>query len=223
MNPRFILTILSLSFAVTSQVRASEQVFKELNFAFTPPDNWKSVTNASKAAGILIVAYAPPGGGRMLILDVDNRKTTASIDDKFLRDFDQGVEKGGGGKRISGGFIEVDGVKGFERVSNRLFGGRQTSSILHGVLTSERFYSVESITLKGAPDDPDLQRAMASFRFLTPASEPRRSAQSAAYQFGYMLGKYMIPGAVIGVVAVLIIVSVLKSRRSKPPAVPPII
>jgi hypothetical protein len=227
MNLGSVLTTLALFFAVTSRVLASEQVFNELNFAFTPPDNWRAVTNASPNPRILIVAYAPPGGGRMLILDVDNRKPTGPVDDKFVHDFDDGVERAGGGKRISGGFIEVGGVKGFERVSNRLLAGRQTSSVLHGVLTSERFYSVEGISLKGAPDDPDLQKAMASCRFLTPATEPRRSPQSAAYQMGYLFGKYVIPGAVLLIAIVFVIIfvvsSALKNRRSKPPPMPPVI
>lgn len=221
MNPRLLLALLALSFASTSQVRANEQVFDELNFAFTPPDNWRAVTNTSTNSEILIVAYAPPGGGRMLILDVDNRKPTGPIDDKFVRDFDDGVERGGGGKRISGGFIEMDGVKGFERVSNRVIAGRQTSSVLHAVLTSERFYSVEGITLKGAPGTPDIQKAMASFRFLTQAHAPHRSPQSAAYRAGYLIGKYFIPAGFVVMVIFFVVFVVLKNRRSKPPPLPP--
>ena len=222
MNRRFKLFLFALFFAVTLQMRAEEQVFTNLNFALTPPDSWVTITNITKRPGMFLVAYVSPEGGRMLTLVIDSsRKPQGPLNDKFIEGFDQGVEQSGGGKRISGKFVEMGGVKAYERTANRVINGRQTSSVLYAMLTSERFYSIEGIALKNPADDEDLQKALASFRFLTPVHEPQEFQQSAAFRAGYIFGKYVIPIGVVAVALSFIVLVILKSRRSKPPPLPP--
>jgi hypothetical protein len=218
MNPNVKLSLFAAFVAITLQSQASEQVFTDLNFAITPPNNWKALTNTTQRPGTFVVAYGAPERGRVLLVTVDSsRKPTGPMDEKFIEDFDQGTEKGGGGKRVSGKFIEMDGVKAFERTSNPLVLGRQTSTMTHAVLTSERFYNVQGVTLKNVADDADIQKALASFRFLTPAHEPRLSAETAAYRIGYIMGKY---GAMVVIVAGVVF-TVVKNRKIKPPPFPP--
>jgi hypothetical protein len=222
MNLNSKLPLLALSFAVTLQLRAEEQVFTNLNFAVTPPANWKAFTNTTERTGIFGVVYGAPGGGKLMILKIDSsRKPTGPMNDKFIEDFEKGSEKNGDGKRVSGKFIRMDGVKAYERTSNPFVAGRQTSVIMHAVLTSERFYEVGGMTLKNAADDPDIPKALASFRFLAPAHEPQDSPEFRAYRTGYVVGKYGTLGALIGVTLFFVISTLLKSRRSKPPPLPP--
>jgi hypothetical protein len=221
MNLNSKLSLLSLVFAVTLQLRAQEQVFPNLNFAITPPENWKAITNNTGRRGILVVVYGAPERGRVLMVSIDSSQIpNGPMNDKFTRAFDDEVEKRGG-KRISGKLIEMDGVEAYEQISDRLFSGQRASVIMHAVLTSERFYHIEGITLHNAADDPDIKKAMASFRFLKPAHPPSASHQSAAYRAGYIMGKYGMIAAAIGIALFFGISAILKSRRPKPPPLPP--
>jgi hypothetical protein len=221
-NLKHQISLLTLFLAITLQLRATEQVFTDLNFAITLPDTWSAITNVTIEPGKFLVIYRAPKNHTLFFVQVDSSRTpTGPMNEKFIEDFDRGLEKNNAGKRISGKFIQMDGVKAYERISNPLIQTQQVSCILHAVLTSERFYDIQGVTLKNAADDPDIQKALASFRFLTPAHEPIESPESAAYRAGYIVGRYGTLCVLIAGTLFVIIFMILKSHRSKPPLLPP--
>jgi hypothetical protein len=85
-----------------------------------------------------------------------------------------------------------------------------------------RYYSLDAMWFGGdASTDSEIRNVMGSFRFLQPptAIQPK----SAAYQFGYTVGRLGGIAGMIGFIVVMInIISQKRGARSKtPPPLPP--
>jgi hypothetical protein len=163
---------------------------------------------------------------RLVMLVIDDRdKHPATMNERFVAEFERGVEATGVGKRVSGRFIEIAGIKSYERLGRMRVNGKEGTSITRVVLADGALYSVQAMRFDGdASDDPEIREALASFRFIRAPSPPVRPV-SAAYRIGYLTG-ILVPSVVLGGALVAIIVRARQATSSQarpihPPKVPP--
>jgi hypothetical protein len=216
-----VLTVV-VSLAAAWSLAAQEQIFSNYNCTLTVPEGWHVATNATSRPERVTITFSAPGRNRFLALTVQSDpKPTAPLDDLFVASYERGMENIYG-KKLSGQFIEVDGLKAYERLSNPTIQGKQASIIGHLILTDTSAYTVEGMRFGGAvTDDNEIAQALASFRFITRPSAPVISSEMAAYRIGYVIGRYgvFVVGAVIALSLLL-----RKSRKqstSQPPPLPP--
>lgn len=214
-----------VALAAAWSLAAQEQIFSNYNCTLTVPDGWRPATNATSHPERVTVTFAAPGRNRFLALTVQSDpKPTAPLDDLFVASYERGMENIYD-KKLSGRFIEADGLKAYELLSTPIIQGKQASIIGHLILTDTSVYTVEGMRFGGAvTDDHEIAQALASFQFITRPRTPVLSSETAAYRIGYMIGRY---GAyvVLGIGAIVCFAILLnKSRRrsiSKPPLLPP--
>jgi len=116
-TPKRLLIALITFFAPTYSLVGQEREFTNYNCAITPPDGWSMMTNYPSQPGLFTIFFGKADKSRLVLLMVDDRhKPAGPVDDRFVAEFEGGVERGGGGKRISGRFTEIDGIKGYERL-----------------------------------------------------------------------------------------------------------
>lgn len=223
-----LASILMCIFAVTHSAAGQERRFTNYNCAITVPGDWYLMTNLPPQPG-LVAAYGKADKTAFLILIVDDRDNPSGpLDDRFVSEFERGVESTGVGKRISGRFIEIAGIKGYERLGNAVVNGKHASTIMQSVPADGRFYNLQAMRFDGvANEDQEIRNALASFRFLRPPASPVRSysSGSAAYRMGYLIGKGGGFAIVIGgaIVAIGASIRLRKSRKpSTPPPLPPL-
>ncbi len=208
-------------------LHAQEQQFAEQNCAFTPPEGWKPIHPATPQPGVVAI-FANADRTRLVLLVVDrHEKIYAPLSDTFVAGFDRGVEHGGG-NRLWGKFIQLDGFPTYERLGSVTRGTKQLSVLMEVVPVSNGVFSMQGIRLNGdASADPDLQKSLASFHFLTrpqPALGLPPGA-SAAFRTGFLIAKYTMPLLMLaGVVAVLFVVVAItvRSASNRPVRPPPI-
>jgi hypothetical protein len=222
---KLLTPILLLAILVSQRPLSKEAEFVGYNCAITPPDRWELLTNLPPQPG-LIVAFRNSAQTSLLLVLVDERnKPDGPIDQRFVINFEKGVEQSGVGKRVSGRFIQVAGVKGYERVGTAVVNGRKASTITDVVAADDRFYSIQAMRFDGeAGDDPEIRKALASFRFLTPPSLPMSRSNSAAYRFGYFVGAATGVVLIIAVVLVVVVVIIRATKRPvsrRAPEIPP--
>jgi len=208
--------------------KADEWTFPKHNCAITPPQGWQTLTNGNFQPS-QVVTFTDPERKRFVIVLVDTQhKPVGKIDEKFISDFERGVEKSGGGKRTSGKVIEVAGLETYDRIGFLLAGGRRTSTWMQTIPTDRGFYVLEGLSAGGkADEDPEIRESFASFRFLNSPVKPR--ARSPAYQMGYKFGYYgamSIPIAVVLGLIIFVIVRIsarrdARRREMQPPPLPP--
>ncbi len=210
--------------AIACSAAAQEAVFSDYNCALTPPDGWTASTNLNNKPGITTITFAAPGKTRFVMLMVDHvHKPSGPIDDFFTASYERGATSAGG-KLISARYIEVAGLKAYERVgSRRLLSGRDASSIRRVVLTDDTVYTVDGMRTGdtySVTNDSEIKTSLESFRFLTPPSAPVLSPRAAGARFGYAIGRFgvfVFMGMGVIVVVILVIVNTLDRRSSKPP------
>ena len=132
--PRASAAAATLLLALICSAGAQEQKFDKYNFAITPPAGW---TQATAPAGSEVVAmFVNPGHTATLVIGTADSSTVGTIkgpaemNDDFVREFNKGVDEGSGGKFISGKFVEVRGIKSYERLGELTRKGK-TLSTLH--------------------------------------------------------------------------------------------
>ena len=220
-------SVLVLVFAVTHGVLGQEQEFAGYNCAITPPDGWLKLTNLPPQPGVL-VTFTKADKTALLLLVVDDRnKPSGPMNDRFVSEFERGLQSSGVGKRVSGRFIEVAGMKSYERLGTASVNGKHASIIMQAVPTDGRFYHLQGLRFDGdASEDPEIRKGLASFRFIRPPAAPIRaySSQSEAYRTGYLLGRVAVVALLVaGVIAVVRAITRRKDKRNPatPPPLPP--
>lgn len=213
---RLLTAVCTLFFAALSGALAMEQQFPDDNCAITIPDTWLVMTNYSPQPGLLAV-YSDATGNRRLILQIINKKPPGPLDDRFIAEFEKGYQESGGGVPLSGKYIEVDGIKSYERLGGFVLQGKQISTMIRLVPGEDRYYNMHAMRFDGdASEDPELRQVIDSFRFIHPFV-PSYAPDSISYQIGKLTGALLI---VIAVVAV-VFNSLRSNRTSRPPPILP--
>jgi hypothetical protein len=195
-------------------VIAQERTFPQYNCAVTPPTGWHELELPPQQAFCAAFENASNTQLFMLIID-DKHKVAGEVDDRFISNFEKGVESSGAGKRLSGKFVDIAGLKGYERLGQATIKGREASTIMRVVPADERFYSLQAMRFDGdVSDAPEIQEALATFRFITPPSPPPSRADRTAYRIGTYIA--IIMAALIGS-----IIRERKGRRQQTPPSPP--
>ncbi len=194
-------------------VFAQEKEFPAYNCAITPPAGWNKMEDFKVPQGFG-TAFANADRTGILILMVDDpRRSASSMDDRFVSEFERGIVDSGGGERVSGGFIEIAGLKGYERYGRIATNGKSVSSMTRAVIAERRVFSVSGILVDGdVSKDPSLQSAVASFRFLHPpdTSVSAEPEQSASYRAGVLVGRVLVIAMIVAIVYKLV-----AARRKK--------
>jgi hypothetical protein len=202
-----------------------EREFANYNCAVTIPDGWQKMTNLPPQPG-LIGAFARPDKTRLVMLVVDTQShLSGPLDDRSVSEFERGLERSGGGNRVSGKFIEIGGIKAYERLGQAAVKGKTVSILLQVLVADGKVYSLQGMRFDGDVDrDPEIRGIFTSFRFITPPAAPTASssATSTAYRAGYLVGRIGAL-ALVFIGGVAIIGNMFGRRRNhKPqPNVPP--
>jgi hypothetical protein len=206
--------------ALTHAGLAQERTYPDYNFAITPPEGWLVMSNFPPQKGVVTI-FDNPGSTRLIMLvSIEEKKDSGILDDRFITNFEKGVESSGGGKRVSGKFIEVHGLKAYERLGGFLKGQQHVSTLTYLVLVNGRSYSFMGMRSDGAANDAlDIQACFATFRFLTPPEPPKSSADSVAFQTGYVTGRVMV--YVVLIIVACVVVASLRDKKSPPANSPP--
>lgn len=210
----------------TEQGKGTEQEMPEQNIAFVLPEGWFVFTDSVKKPG-LIAAFGNEARTKLvLILRDDKNAATDEIGEKFEREYEKGLEQGGGGKRQWGKFVEIAGFLGYERLGRAKVAGKDTSVLNQVFIADGKHYSLQGMLVEGGDASLDLEvrEAMASFRFLKPPPKPvvaskniaASSRDSAAYRAGYFAGKVTVTIAVIvGVIVGIVAIAQKSGRKSR--------
>lgn len=223
---------LALAIAVQGAAFAQEREFPERNCAITPPEGWGEVKDLPSKSGILAL-YANPEKTSLLILLLDEKNSfRGEMDDRFVTGFEKGVESSGGGKKISGKFIEVEGIRSYERLGTLMVDGAEASTLMRAIPADGKFYHVQAIRYDGkAEEDPEIRQGLESFRFLKAPAPPglNSPAFDKGYQIGYLIGKMIVPVALVlfllmvigGTGIALFFVFRKKDKTTEIPPIPP--
>lgn len=226
-------SMLMVIFAANCKSLGQELQFSNYNCAITPPDGWLNISNLSafpKSQNVIAVLRNQEKNC-IITITCDTNRPDRPLDDRMVAEFELGVERGGGGKRVSGKFIEVAGMRGYERIGAVQLKGKQVSTLTRFVPVKTGFYGIGAIVVGGdVYDAPEIWKCMDTFRFLTPPEAPLASStpKSAAYQTGYFFGQMMVFVVLLfGVITFFgIILGNVTRQKSKgnsvrPPPLPP--
>jgi hypothetical protein len=198
---------------INRDVRGQEVEYTNYNFAITPPAGWNAVTEMLGQHGI-VAAFRDLDRRRVLFVMVDDKhKPTGPVNEIFALAYDQGLKHSSGGEKLSGRFIQVGGIKAYERVGTAVMRGKPVSNLTLVVPADGQYYNVQVMRFDGdVMQDADATNAVASFRFLHPPTPPPQFGGSGAFHAGYIAGMlgmliFVIAG---GIVSVGIII---RSRR----------
>jgi len=77
-----------------------------------------------------------------------------------------------------------------------------------------------------AAEDPEIQRFLESFRFLTVPAHTNSTAYTSGYRLGVFLRRAWLPllvviGGIALIVVVITVIALARSGKSRPPAPPP--
>jgi len=229
MMQRFLIrfTALFVTLACGGSALGQEQQFTNYHCAITPPLGW-SYLKVPPQHGLL-VTYANRSRKSLVMLIVNDRNKIGPIDDRFIDEFDRGVEKGTKGRdqKVGGKVIEVAGLKACERLGRTTVNGKAASTWSRNIPANGIFYTIQAMCFDGkADEEPEIRQGVESFRFLgSPVPPPDPLAgKSAAYQSGYRIGRVIAPLVLVGgfVALVLILVRAFGGRGSTaPPPLPP--
>ena len=198
-----------------------ERQYPNDNFAITPPAGWDPVSNLPPQKGLVAVFGNPERTRLVVLVTMEAKSTDGPMDDRFVANFEKGLQKTGGGPPTSSKFIEVQGFRTYERIGSFAQGQKHFSTQTRLIATRGRAYSVAVMRTDGdATTDPEIQQCLASFRFLTPPEQPRSLADTISYRIGYFTGQILIV-----LLAIFVMVKLARSARSKKnkdsPATPP--
>jgi hypothetical protein len=232
---RFLLLACVLSLArAAAALAGAEKEFPEFNFAVTLPQGWIDGSHDFLKPGMCANFGAADRTRMFLVLRSDNNPPPGELDDAFVTQYEINTEKTGGGKRLSGKFVLVQGIKSYERIGNPVVEGKKISVLSRTIPIQGHFYTLQGFRWDGgdAAEDPDIHAAMESFRFLTPpplvpALSKRDLEFREAFQRGQSVGNgfrnLLIAAAVVGGIVFLLKRSErAHKRRRRPSRMPPL-
>jgi len=213
--------MLSAFILLAGMAQGAEVQLPNYNCAITPPVGWIMETIVANKRQI--AAFRDPSSASMLMIFMNTEKRVhGPVDEDFVREFERGVEESGGPKHESGNFIQVSGLKAYERFGDIDKNGAHASTMLLYVPTSDRDYQVTAVITEGkVKDRTEIRKAVESFRFLhEPAPPPQASdGKSAAYRAGELVGRALVIG--IGVALVVYVVNKKNRRKGDTIPLPP--
>ncbi len=220
-----ILPVFALLVVTARGVIAQEREFPAQNCAITPAAGWHEITNVPPQEGRCAV-FNDAADTRLLLILADSRLISPfPLNDHFGANFEQTIEgKGFGkfvGKRVSGNFIGLGGIKCYERLGEGVVNGRNASTIVQFVPVDGMAYELIAIRFEGdANHDQEIRKTLASFRFIKP---PTPAPPPKAYATGYFMGQ-LLGWTVLGPIAVAVIRFIFRrtgsTRRQAPPKLP---
>ncbi|MEP6667825.1 MAG: hypothetical protein ABJF10_01645 [Chthoniobacter sp.] len=158
---------MALLILATSAIAGAEKQFPDFNFAVSIPDGWQEI--ADKAAqGGLAAGFCSADQTRMFLVFRDDRAAPAGeLDDQFVTDYEQKIESTGGGKRLSGKFVIVQGIKSYERTGEGMWRGNKVTTLSRTIPLGDHLYLLRAMRWDGgrAEEDPAIRELMESFRF----------------------------------------------------------
>ena len=220
-----IFVVLLLVVAGVFRSFGEEKQFPAHNCAITVPEGWQSLTEAMNKPGI-VAAFASADRMKLLMVMVSekNEAENTVMDEKYIRNYEAGIEHGGGGKRLWGRPVEVAGIKGYERLGEVKVNGRNMTSWTRAVLGDGKHHSVQGMRVEGdASEDSEIRGAVGSFRFLKPPAVPAQSSpasSSASYKFGYAAGQTAM--WILVIAAVIFAVAKATNKKTPPNGPPPV-
>jgi hypothetical protein len=160
-----------------------ERDFPQYNFAIRLPDGWQSITNLPARPGV-IATFVDAAKIRQVVLLVYDHKASGSLDDRFISEFERGMESSGAGKRVSGRFIEVCGIKSYERLANVVADGKRATLLTQVIPVKGRLYLLQGLRIDGeASDDPEIRNCLTAFRFITPpVAQTGQTSENASFR-----------------------------------------
>jgi hypothetical protein len=230
MKPTAIVSFLLFILLINFNSRGSERVFTNDNFAISVPDGWEEIKNTPKQGNMQMLGlFRSPGKNTLLMLMFEaNPRNPEVIDDRYVADLEGSLQQGGQGQPMSSRFLEIGGVKAYERQGTMSVNGKTVSVLFQVMIADRKTYGMQAMRFGGnVADDGDVLKSMASFRFLTPPKPLSPLAgKSPAYQMGHDIGQLSMYAAVLVAIGVIIAVSLRGAGRrakagSKPPSRPP--
>ncbi|HWC60925.1 MAG TPA: hypothetical protein VHC44_14610, partial [Verrucomicrobiae bacterium] len=171
--------------ASPGQEAAGERRFADKNFAIIPPDGW---TEKAKSPGAAqpSVSFQSPSQRTLLMISMSDTKLPVVMDGAFVAGFNYGFERSGGGKLVSGKFVEANGTRCYERIGELDVNGRTVTTFVRVVPLGTKFYALMAVSGEGEADQmPEVRRSMDSFHFLV---KMQSEADSSAYKAGAIVG-----------------------------------
>ncbi len=222
---RICTIMLALWLMHAGRAQGQEQVFQDLNFAFTPPSDWVKLDTPQSPQGRLFRFSNTEHTQILLIGYVDSGNPSQVLDEKFIMSFEKGREESSGIKPVREKFVEMAGVKAYEQTGTIILNGRPGRTFSRTMLNDGKIYELDFLFFAGDPEtDPTVQKCIASFRFLklTPPPQPE-IAKTAAYKAGaltaqtatYVAVAFIILGGLGGAIGVSRLRG--KSRKAPPP------
>lgn len=213
-----LTAVCALFFAAAGGALAAEQQFADDNCAITFPDTWHDVTSKLPLSGLL-VAFSDADGKEIVYLQRIPGKPSGPLNDRYIAEMEKGIEETGGGEKLSGKYIEVAGMKSYERLGTVAARGKNVSTMSWFVPGEDNYYNIQALRFDGdASQDAEIHQVFNSFRFLHPFTPSFTvNPDSEAFHIGELVGAL---GVVVAVV-VLLGFSVGLSLRRRPPPSPP--
>jgi hypothetical protein len=125
----------------------------------------------------------------------------------FVSQYERGAESSGIGTRTSGKFILIGGIPGYERRGLFTANGQQVPNVIRLICASGKLYAIQAIENGAdAGDDPEIQKALASFRFLEPPAVQVKSPKPPLSRIRGLLHRLLrFKLAIVGASAFLLI------------------
>jgi hypothetical protein len=208
---------------------ATEKEYPELNFAITPPDGWMDISDVIPKHGVYAFSSSKKTSSFMVFRD-DN-DPPAKLDDRFVTEFERGEKDAGNFKRLSDGFVFVQGIKSYERTGLVVARGRTVSMLSRVIPIQGHFYHLQGARWDGrnAGEDTEIRLFLESFRFLTPpplatadpATPKWNTGLGAVFHRGNDTANAMLARVTLTAIAAGIVFLVIRRRRARSQQSPP--
>jgi hypothetical protein len=156
--------------ATVAFAAGKERQFPAANFAITIPENWEEIADTSSQAGLAGGYCSHDQGEMVLVFRDDQTPPPGGLDDDFIAAYERKIESSGGGKRLSGQIVSVQGIKSYERIGQGSWKGSSVSTLSRTIPVQDHFLLLRAMRWNGgsADEDPVIQAIIESFRFLVP-------------------------------------------------------
>ncbi len=193
--------LLALFFAASAHGAASKEqlALAAANCTLDVPPDWHPIDLSKQPT--VVAAFADPDGRRkLMVLTVRRGQPAPAVSATYADEYEKGVEKSGGGKKIAGRFMKVAGFDAYERRGAVNINGRDLRTLAQAIPTGDGTYLLEAISPQGDPgDDPEVTQSLASFRFLHPPGSPRRQVDTV-YKASQTIGQASLVAIFIGLI-----------------------
>ena len=146
--------------------------FPDQDFAITLPSGWQKLTDIPPQFQNRLQggAYGNANKTKYLVLVIaDDHRFDGRLDEKATMEIEEIIASASiQTTRIGGQFIEVAGVRGYERRASLTADGVTLSEVGQIILAHGKIYIVQVACENGNADtDPELRECLSSFRFLS--------------------------------------------------------